>query len=118
VHFCSKWKHHDDPILLLDSTPIKVVKEIKFLGVIFDSKLSFVPHIAILKEKCSKALDIIKVLGNTKWGADGEQIKIPFYIYMAVWSGKNILYKSPRCNTPPMTSTSTLHRGISNISCT
>jgi hypothetical protein len=34
-----------------DGTPIKVAKEIKFLGVLFDSKLSFVPHIAMLKEK-------------------------------------------------------------------
>jgi 2'-5' RNA ligase len=37
---------------------------------IFDNKLSFVPHIAMLKEKYSKALDIIKVVANTKWGAD------------------------------------------------
>ena len=70
VHFCSKRKHHDDPQLTLDGTPIKVVKEVKFLGVIFDNKLSFKPHIAMLKEKCSKALDIIKVVANTKWGAD------------------------------------------------
>jgi hypothetical protein len=62
VHFCSKRKHYDDPILHLDGTLIKVVKEIKSLGVIFDSKLSFVPHFAMLKEKCSKALDIIKVV--------------------------------------------------------
>jgi hypothetical protein len=49
--FCSKRKHHDDPKLHLDGTPIQVIKEIKFLGVMFDNKLSFVSHIAILKEK-------------------------------------------------------------------
>ena len=69
VHFCSKRKH-DDPKLQLDGNPIKVVKEFKYLGVIFDNKLSFIPHIAMLKEKCFKALDIIKVVANTKWGAD------------------------------------------------
>jgi hypothetical protein len=42
MHFSFKQKHNDDPKLHLDGTPIKVVKEIKFLGVIFDSKLSFV----------------------------------------------------------------------------
>ena len=46
VHFCSKRKLHDDPCLQLDGNQIKfVVKEATFLGVIFDSKLSFVPHI-------------------------------------------------------------------------
>ena len=70
VHFCNKRKHHDDPKLELDGSPIKVLKEVKFLGVIFDSKLNFVPHITMLKEKCVKALDVIKVVANTKWGAD------------------------------------------------
>jgi hypothetical protein len=32
MHFCFKRKHHDDPKLHLDGIPIKVVKEIKFLG--------------------------------------------------------------------------------------
>ena len=62
VHFCSKRKLHVDPCLQLDGNQIKVVKEANFLGVIFDSKLSFVPHIKMLKEKCNKALDIIKVV--------------------------------------------------------
>jgi hypothetical protein len=35
VHFCNKRKHDDDPKLELDSSPIKVLKEMKFLGVIF-----------------------------------------------------------------------------------
>ena len=73
VHFCSKRKLHDDPCLQLDGNQIKfVVKEAKFLGVIFNSKLSFVPHISMLKEKCYKAHDItcIKFVANSKWGAD------------------------------------------------
>ena len=31
-------KAHDDPVLTLDGTPIPVVEETKFLGVIFDKK--------------------------------------------------------------------------------
>ena len=42
----------------------------KFLGLIFDSKLTFVPHIKMLKTKCLKALDILKVVSSTDWGAD------------------------------------------------
>ena len=52
VHFCSKRKLHDDPCLQLGGNHIKVVhvKEATFLGVIFDSKLSSVLHIKMLKK--------------------------------------------------------------------
>ena len=38
MHFCQLRKAHDDPVLTLDATPIPVVEETKFLGVIFDKK--------------------------------------------------------------------------------
>ena len=50
VHFCQMRKLHNDPELTLNGTPIKVVKEYKFLGLIFDSKLSFIPHMKVLKQ--------------------------------------------------------------------
>jgi hypothetical protein len=34
------------------------------LGVIFDSKLNFVPYITMLKEKCMKPLDVILKSGG------------------------------------------------------
>ena len=40
MHFCNLRKAHNDPILTLDGTPIPVVDESKFLGVIFDKKNS------------------------------------------------------------------------------
>ena len=40
------------------------------LGVIFDTKLTFKNHIQYLKTSCQKALDIIRVVGHTDWGAD------------------------------------------------
>ena len=46
------------------------MKETKFLGVIFDQKLSFIPHMKALKTKCLKALDIIKVASSQEWGTD------------------------------------------------
>ena len=42
----------------------------KFLGLTFDSKLTFLPHIKMLKAKCLKALNILKVVSSTDWGAD------------------------------------------------
>ena len=36
VHFCRLRKAHDEPVLILGGTPIPVVEEAGFLGVIFD----------------------------------------------------------------------------------
>jgi hypothetical protein len=46
-----------------------VASETKFLGIIFNSKLTFKPHIAILK-KCLKAMNLLRVVAHTDWGAD------------------------------------------------
>ena len=59
-----------DPNILLGKTPIKVVREEKFLSVILDTKLTFKNHIQYLKTSCQKALDILRVVGHTDWGAD------------------------------------------------
>ena len=52
VHFCQLRKVHDDPELYLYGSLIPVVEDFKFLGIIFDRKLSFIPHIKYLKAKC------------------------------------------------------------------
>ena len=69
MHFCpdKKWM---DPILKLDNDPIWFVKEAKFLGLIWDTKVTFEPHIKYLKARCQKPLNILKVLSRTEWGAD------------------------------------------------
>ena len=54
----------------LSVAPIPVVEESKFLGILFDRKLSLIPHIKYLKAKCLKALNLLKVLSHTSWGAD------------------------------------------------
>ena len=70
AHFCKLRKVHNDPVLYLYGSPIPVVEESKFLGVIFDRKLSFIPHIRYIKAKCLRALNLLKVLSHTGWGAD------------------------------------------------
>ena len=70
VHFCQLRKLHDDPELYLYGSLIPVVEDFKFLGIIFDRKLSFILHIKYLKAKCLKALNLLKVLSHTNWGAD------------------------------------------------
>ena len=70
MHICQKRGLHLDPQLFLDKSPIPVVEETKFLGVVFNRRLSFVPHLKYVKKRGLKALNILKVIGNTDWGAD------------------------------------------------
>ena len=69
MHFCSD-KKCMDPVLKLDNDPIQFVKEAKFPGLIWDTKLTFEPHIKYLKARCQKSRNILKVLSRTEWGAD------------------------------------------------
>ena len=85
MHFCQLRKAHDDPVLTLDGTPIPVVEEIKFLGVIFDKKLTFIPHIKKLKAKCRKALNLLRVVAHTDWGADR---KVLLHLYRTIVRSK------------------------------
>jgi len=70
IHFCRLRSAHSNPELTLNGTLIPVVEQTKFLGVIFDNKLTFLPHIRYLKEKCVKSLNLLRVVAHTSWEAD------------------------------------------------
>ena len=97
VHFCQQRKIHNDPVLYIYGSQIPVVAESKFLGVIFDKKLSFIPHIKYLKVKCLKALNLLKVLSHTSWGADRTTL---LHLYRSLIRSKldygSIVYGSAR----------------------
>ena len=63
---------HAEPDLKLYGTSIPVVNETKFLGVVFDRKLTFVAHIRYLKDRCMKALNLLRVVAHKVWGADSK----------------------------------------------
>ena len=74
MHFCLKKKCIYDPVLTLGESTIEFVKENKFLGLIWDTKLSFKPHVEYLRKKCFKSLNIIKVLSHQEWGSDSKTL--------------------------------------------
>jgi len=74
MHFCRLRSAHPNPELKLNGTLIPVVKQTKFLGVIFDNKLTFLPHIRYLKEKCVKELNLLRVVAHTSRGADQQTL--------------------------------------------
>ena len=97
VHFCQQRKIHNDPALYIYGSQIPVVAESKFLGVIFDRKLSFIPHIKYVKAKCLKALNLLKFLSHTSWGADRTTL---LHLYRSLIRSKldygSIVYGSAR----------------------
>ncbi|GFT64102.1 putative RNA-directed DNA polymerase from transposon X-element [Trichonephila clavipes] len=57
LHFFRKHNLHPDPSIHIGNIQITVVSEMRFLGVIFDSKLTFLPHVLYL-QKCERSLYI------------------------------------------------------------
>ena len=49
---------------------MKVADEAKFLGLVFDSRLTLRAHVKYLKTVCGKALNVLRVVGHTTWSAD------------------------------------------------
>ena len=70
VRFCNQRKLHPEPSLFLNNHLFPVVNEVKFLGLYFDNKLSFLTHIKYLKTKCPKAMNLFKIIAHQTWGAD------------------------------------------------
>ena len=103
LYYCCYWDHHDytnNPTLNLDGSEIPLVDQYKFLGVIFDKKLSFISHIQYLKEKCSKTLKLFRVITHKDWGAYQHtllklyRILIRFKNWLLlfhIWSSQKIL---------------------------
>lgn len=64
---------------------IKVIKNAKLWSVILNSKLTFAPHITILKTRCIKALHITKVLAYPLWCAVKTTLSVQFQIRKRGW---------------------------------
>ena len=41
---------------------------------VFDQKLTFVPHLRYLKTKCLKAINLLRVVAHTSWGGDQQTL--------------------------------------------
>ena len=52
MHICNELGPHEDQTLKLYNSPIKIVSVTIFVGLLFDSKITFLPHIKMLKNKC------------------------------------------------------------------
>ncbi|GFV45520.1 potassium channel subfamily T member 2 [Trichonephila clavipes] len=74
--------------------------KVRFLGVIFDPRLTILPHILHLRQKCEKSLDILKILSNTSWGEDRTSL---LRVYQSIVVSRidyaSVVYGSARDST-------------------
>ena len=70
IHFTKQRGAFMEPDIKLDGTSIEVADEAKFFGLVFDRRLTFRAHVKYLKTVCDKALNVLRVVDHTDWGAD------------------------------------------------
>ena len=88
---------HNDPVIKLEESEIPVVDHYKFLGIIYDKKLTFIPHIKYLKNKCTKAQQLLRVVAHTEWGADYKTlIKLYRSLVRSQLDYASFIYRSAR----------------------
>ena len=73
------------PNVRIGNTPLSVEESTKFLGLWWDSHLSFKKHIRALKTECKEALNLIRVVTHLKWGGDKDTLLM---LYRAIVRSK------------------------------
>ena len=109
VHFCNQRKLLLDTILKMEHTEIPIVEYNKYLEVIFDRKLFFIPHIKYLRTKCNKTIQLLGAIAHTNWKQRNiniisliNQIKTRLCLLNILGSQKSILVRT-KYHTPPRT---------------
>jgi len=70
VHFTTIPGLHNPPDLRMTQNILPYVENIKFLGLTWDTKLTWKSHINQLKFNCSKLLGLLRSVTTQEWGAD------------------------------------------------
>ena len=60
--------------LRINNNAIKIEKSAKFLGVIFDSKLTWNQHVQYIQDKCKKRLNLMRSISGQTWGASKKTL--------------------------------------------
>ncbi|KAJ4446505.1 hypothetical protein ANN_13201 [Periplaneta americana] len=80
ILFSKRNTPHAQPQLYLNNNKLPIVNTIKFLGIIFDRKLTWAPHLAALKEECLRRISFLKTLAARNWGADYKVLMCTYRI--------------------------------------
>jgi len=74
VHFTRIRGNHAPISITINNSLINNKDRIKFLGLIFDSKLTWKNHIESLRTSCIKSMNILKIVSRLRWGAEKETL--------------------------------------------
>ena len=86
IHFTApRSKVPRPPAIRIGDTFLSVEDSTKFLGLWWDSHLSFKKHISVLKTKCREALNLLRVVAHSKWGGDRDTLLM---LYRAIVGSK------------------------------
>ena len=85
VHFCRRRCADPDLGIRLYGQTVKTELAARFLGVIFDRRLTYKEHFKRLREKCFKALDVLKCVSRTSYGSDRSTLLL---LYRAIVRSK------------------------------
>lgn len=70
MHFTKLRGVFPKPEINMGDNKLQAVDKVKFIGMTLDPKLSWIPHLKLLKQKCMKTIGILKTLSRMSWGAD------------------------------------------------
>ena len=72
IHFTApRSRVQRPPAIKIGNTFLPVEESTKFLGLRWDSRLSFKKHISVLQTQCREALNLIRVVAHLEWGGGG-----------------------------------------------
>ncbi|CAI6345322.1 unnamed protein product [Macrosiphum euphorbiae] len=74
IIFNNKKKNETIHHVYLNNTKIEYTESIRILGMIFDSKFTWVPHLKNLKNECKKRMKVIKTLAHNTWGSEKNSL--------------------------------------------
>jgi len=92
---CRKRKEDKEVEIYLNNKILEQVNKLKYIGIIFDSKMTFREHVNYVEEKCTKLIFALSKSAKTTWGLKHVALKtiyaggiLPLILYGApVWKG-------------------------------
>ena len=69
---------HSHPVVTLNSSPLPLAENPRILGVTFDPRFTFSPHISSLVSRASPRLNILRALAGTSWGQSKETLVLTY----------------------------------------
>ena len=71
-------RQYKTPLLKIDDKDIEIVQTYTFLGMMFDSRLTWKPHLDNIVTKCNKRLNVLKCIVGSDWGSDTQSLLLLF----------------------------------------